>query len=80
MLEARYNRALCLVRLGRAAEARAALQPFADGTLAHYRADEARALVQSLGRAYTSGFTLNDRFTGPIQKPMPTIRAIPIHM
>ena len=49
MLEARYNRALCLVRLGRAAEARAALQPFADGTLVHYRAAEARALVQSLG-------------------------------
>jgi tetratricopeptide (TPR) repeat protein len=48
VLEARYNRALCLVRLGRAAEARAALQPFADGTLAHYRAVEARALVQSL--------------------------------
>jgi hypothetical protein len=49
VLEARYNRALCLVRLGRAAEARAALLPFADGTLVHYRADEARALVQSLG-------------------------------
>ena len=48
VLEARYNRALCLVRLGRAAPARAALQPVADGTLVHYRADEARALVQSL--------------------------------
>jgi hypothetical protein len=51
VLEARYNRALCLVRLGRADEARAALQPFADGTLVHYRRDEARALVQSLSGA-----------------------------
>jgi hypothetical protein len=48
VLEAGYNRALCLVRLGRPAEARAALQPFADGTLVHYRRDEARALLQAL--------------------------------
>jgi hypothetical protein len=53
VLEARYNRALCLVRLGRADEARAALQPFADGTVAHYRADEARMLMQSLAGATT---------------------------
>ncbi len=51
VLEARYNRALCLVRLGRTAEASAALLPFADGTLAHYRQAEARALVQSLAGA-----------------------------
>ena len=51
VLEARYNRALCLVRLGRTAEARAALLPFADGTLAHYRQAEARALIRALGPA-----------------------------
>jgi hypothetical protein len=53
VLEARYNRALCLVRLGRSDEARAALRPFADGTVTHYRADEARMLMQSLAGATT---------------------------
>ena len=53
VLEARYNRALCLVRLGRTAEASAALLPFADGTLAHYRQAEARALMRALGPAPT---------------------------
>ena len=48
VLEARYNRALCLVRLGRAAEARAALRPFADGSVPHYRQAEARALIEQL--------------------------------
>src|SRR5262245_39854214 len=35
-LEARYNRALCLVRLDRKAEARAALEPFARGAFGAY--------------------------------------------
>jgi hypothetical protein len=48
VLEARYNRALCLLRLGRGAEARAALRPFADGTVTHYRQAEARALIEQL--------------------------------
>jgi hypothetical protein len=47
--EARYNRALSLVRLGRLAEARAALEPFANGTLGGYRQDEANALLERLG-------------------------------
>jgi hypothetical protein len=47
-LEARYNRAICLVKLGRTAEARAALQPFADGAMGGYRKDEARALLEAL--------------------------------
>jgi hypothetical protein len=47
-LEARYNRALCLVRLRRFAEARRALIPFADGTLGGYRRSEARALLDTM--------------------------------
>jgi hypothetical protein len=45
--EAKYNRALCLVRLGRTAEARAALEPFARGELNGYRRAEARALLDA---------------------------------
>lgn len=45
--EARYNRAIALVRLGRVAEARAALTPFAEGRFGGYRQDEARALLDS---------------------------------
>jgi hypothetical protein len=48
--EAKYNRALCLVRLGRKAEARAALQPFASGQYTNYRREEARALLEALKR------------------------------
>jgi hypothetical protein len=47
-LEARYNRALCLVRLGQVAEARTALAPFADGSTGGYRQREARALLDAL--------------------------------
>ncbi len=47
-LEARYNRALCLVRLGRTAEARAALAPFAAGEHGAYRQREADELVRAL--------------------------------
>jgi hypothetical protein len=48
VLEARYNRALCLVRLGRAAEARAALAPFAQGRFGAYRKDDAEKLIAAL--------------------------------
>jgi hypothetical protein len=48
--EARYNRALCLVRLGRRAEARAALQPFARGEFGGYRRAEAEALLRALAQ------------------------------
>jgi hypothetical protein len=47
-LEARYNRALTLVRLGRTDEARAALGPFADGRYGTYRRAEARELLDAL--------------------------------
>jgi len=47
-LEAKYNRAISLVRLGRRAEAAAALRPFADGQYGDYRKEEARELLQSL--------------------------------
>ena len=48
-LEARYNRALCLVNLGRKAEAASALEPFARGAWGSYRQAEARALREALG-------------------------------
>jgi len=47
-LEARYNRALSLARLGRNDEARAALAPFADGRFGPYRQREARELIDVL--------------------------------
>jgi hypothetical protein len=47
-LEARYNRALTLVRLGRTDEARAALQPFATGREGSYRQREASDLLRAL--------------------------------
>jgi TolA-binding protein len=47
-LEARYNRGLALVRLGRMDEARAALTPFADGRSGGYRQAEARSLLDAL--------------------------------
>ncbi len=50
-LEARYNRAIALVRLGRTPEAAAALRPFAEGDYGAYRRDEARALLKTLTNA-----------------------------
>jgi len=47
VLEARYNRAICLVRLGRRAGARAALAPFASGAYGGYRQEDARALLDA---------------------------------
>jgi hypothetical protein len=47
-LEARYNRALCLVRAGREAEARVALAPFVEGTHGGYRQREATEIVDAL--------------------------------
>jgi hypothetical protein len=51
-VEARYNRALVLIRLGRYADARAALGPFARGEIAPagYRQAEAEQLVERLAR------------------------------
>jgi TolA-binding protein len=49
VVEARYNRAVCLVKLGRNDEARAALKPFADGQVAGgYRQREAASLLELL--------------------------------
>jgi hypothetical protein len=47
--EARYNRALALVRLGRLAEAREELTAFAEGRRSGYRQAEARSLLEALG-------------------------------
>jgi tetratricopeptide (TPR) repeat protein len=50
-LEARYNRALCLFRLGHFEEARAALRPFAEGrVLGSYRRAEAQRLIEALDK------------------------------
>jgi len=46
--EARYNRALGLVRAKRFADAKNALKPFADGKYGAYRREEARALLERL--------------------------------
>lgn len=47
-IEARYNRAISLVRLGRRSEARDALAPFAEGKYGGYRRAEARELLDAL--------------------------------
>jgi hypothetical protein len=46
--EASYNRALCLARLGRFAEAAAALRPFARGRFGAYRREDATLLLDWL--------------------------------
>jgi hypothetical protein len=46
--EAAYNRAICLIRLGRYAQAARALRPFANGRAGGYRRLEARALLDWL--------------------------------
>ena len=48
--EARYNRALALVRLGRVAEAKTELDAFASGRYGGYRREEAKALIDALER------------------------------
>jgi len=48
--EAEYNRALCLVRLGRTDQALSALRPFARGSAGNYRQREARELVERIER------------------------------
>jgi TolA-binding protein len=51
-IEARYNRALCLVKLGRLAEARTALEPYARGDVvpAGYRQSDAAHLIERIDR------------------------------
>jgi TolA-binding protein len=48
-VDARYNRALCLVRLGRVAEARETLEKFANGAYGGYRQADAQRLLGALG-------------------------------
>jgi hypothetical protein len=47
-VEARYNRALCLLKLGRNQEAIVALRPFTQGSYGAYRQKEARRLIAQL--------------------------------
>ncbi len=51
VLEARYNRAVCLVQVGQLEQAKSALRPFAEGTFGGYRKDQARALIDALSEA-----------------------------
>lgn len=60
--EARYNRALTLVRLGRTSEATTDLRAFASGTYGEYRREEAKALLEALER---------DGATSPTTTPAP---------
>ena len=46
MIEARYNRAIVLLRLGRHAEARAVLEAFARGDYGAFRRADARLLLR----------------------------------
>ena len=46
--DARYNRAIDLVKLRRYAEARAALLPFADGAFGGYHRGDAQRLLTSI--------------------------------
>jgi TolA-binding protein len=48
-VEARYNRAICWLRLGHFAEARKALEPFAAGRYGNYRKSEANSLIEGMG-------------------------------
>lgn len=49
--EARFNRARCLARLGRSAEAASELEPFARGAFGSYRRTHADTLMRALERA-----------------------------
>jgi hypothetical protein len=55
VVDARYNRAICLVRLGRRDEARLALDPFARGAAGSYRQSEAQSLLDELNGDSSAG-------------------------
>jgi hypothetical protein len=49
--DARYNRGVCLLRVGRAADAQLALRPFAEGQYGAYRSTEAQQLLEAIDQA-----------------------------
>jgi tetratricopeptide (TPR) repeat protein len=53
--EAHFNRAICLLHLGRRNDAVVELQPFAGGRWGSYRQNEARQLLDVLAGAAESG-------------------------
>lgn len=54
-LEAKYNRGVCLAKLGRTDEAVRALRPFAEGKFGDYRQEKSRALVEALEKSAGPG-------------------------
>jgi hypothetical protein len=46
-VDARYNRAVCLIKLGRTSEARTILQPFSEGRYGSYRQKRAGKLLEA---------------------------------
>lgn len=48
VVEARYNQALCLLKLGRVQEAKRALAPFVGGVYGAYRKQEAQQLIATI--------------------------------
>lgn len=47
-LEAKYNLGVCLIRMGKAAEAKRLLRPFADGVYGNYRRQKSQELIDAL--------------------------------
>lgn len=68
-LEAAYNRGICLVHLGRVAEAKRALEPFASGQYGQYRRAEARQLIGALGGDVAPG--PSGRRPSPVEPALP---------
>jgi TolA-binding protein len=56
VVEAKYNRALCLIHLGQLSDAKLALLPFAQGEVAPagYRQSEAKTLIEKIDRRTNS--------------------------
>lgn len=49
-LEAKYNRGVCLAKMGQKSSAIQALEPFANGQFGGYRQEKSRALIKALGQ------------------------------
>ncbi|HEY5959501.1 MAG TPA: tetratricopeptide repeat protein [Polyangiaceae bacterium] len=59
-VEAKYNRAMCLIRLGRNSEALQALRPFAHGSMGNYRRAEAKSLCEQLAQTSSAAASAHE--------------------